>query len=103
MKPAEVSQPVESGGSVYLLRVNAVHAATVPEFDEVESIVRDEYLSRGREAALAEKLVELWQAADIRFNPRLMDKLAVTTGAYPYQVDVTETLTTGEYPWRKEQ
>jgi hypothetical protein len=81
-----------------------VLAATVPEFDEIGSIVREEYLSRGREAALSEKLAKLWQAADIRFNPRVMDNLAVTAGGYPYQVHVTETeLTTGEYRWREEQ
>jgi hypothetical protein len=43
LKPWEISQPVESGGSVYLLRVNTVLATTVPEFDEIGSIVREDH------------------------------------------------------------
>jgi parvulin-like peptidyl-prolyl isomerase len=78
MKSGEISQPVESAGSVYLLQVNSVVASSVPGFDEIVPDVRAEYLSRGREDALASKLAQLWLAADIRFNPGVAAELVVS-------------------------
>jgi len=71
LAPGEISPPVESSGGVYLLRALSVVPATVPEYQEVVPAVRQEFLARGRETALAEKLAWLWGEADVQFNPRV--------------------------------
>ena len=78
LAPGEVSQPVGSADSFYLIRLDDVAAAQVPDFRQVIPEVEAEYLSRGREAALENKLAELWQAADIQFNSSVTAGLAVT-------------------------
>ncbi len=91
LKSGEISHPVESGGRAHLLKANTVLAATVPEFSEIAPVVREEYLSRGREQALADKLEKLWQAANIQFSPRVAGDLAVSEKDYPELVRVAET------------
>ena len=70
LKPGEVSHPVEGAGGAYLLRVTDAVYPSVPQFSEIEAVVREEYLSRGREAALTRKLAQLWNRADIQFSER---------------------------------
>jgi hypothetical protein len=72
LKPGEVSHPVAGAGGAYLLRVTEAVSPSVPEFREIEAVVREEYLSRGREAALTNSLARLWRAADIQFNTRVV-------------------------------
>jgi hypothetical protein len=72
LKPGQISQPVAGAGGAYLLRVTDTVPASVPEFNEIAAVVREEYLSRGREAALTSRLAQLWQAADIQFNARVV-------------------------------
>ena len=71
LAPGEISQPVEGAGGVYLLRVTEVIPAAVPSYEDVLPVVRQEYLSRGREVALTRKLAALWQSADVELNPRV--------------------------------
>ena len=68
LEPGQISQPVEGAGGAYLLRVTDAVYSSVPEFGDIEAVVREEYLSRGREAALTRKLAVLWSRADIQFN-----------------------------------
>ena len=70
LTPGEISNPVEGAGGAYLLRVTDAIHPSVPEYSDIEAVVREEYLSRGREAALTEKLAQLWSTADIQFNAR---------------------------------
>lgn len=78
LNPGQISQPVASAGGAYLLQMITVLAPRVPEFSEIQQDVRAEYLSRGREAALADKLTQLWRSADIQFNPRVAGNLPVS-------------------------
>ena len=82
MNTAEISPPLKSAGNFYLLKVNLVTGTTVPELQEIESIVRNEYLSRGREQALADKLRLLWQASNIQFNSLVAADLSVSEQHY---------------------
>ncbi|MEH6580882.1 MAG: peptidylprolyl isomerase [Halioglobus sp.] len=79
LKPGQISQPVESAGGAYLLQVVSVTPPTVPDFDKIVLDVRAEYLSRGREDALANKLADLWQSADIQFSTPVVGNLAGET------------------------
>ena len=72
LKSGEISDPVESAGSAYLIKLITVRAPSVPAFSEILPDVRAEYLSRGREAALADKLAQLWRSTDIQFNPHIL-------------------------------
>jgi hypothetical protein len=90
LNPGEVSTPVESAGSVYLLQLVTVLAPSVPAFSEILPDVRAEYLSRGRETALADKLAQLWRSADIQFNSQVAEKLTVREAEYPEQVSVAD-------------
>jgi hypothetical protein len=71
LAPGEVSQPVDGAGGVYLLQVTEVIPASLPSYEEIVPVVRQEYLARGREAALTRQLAALWQSADVQFNPRV--------------------------------
>lgn len=72
LNPGDISHPVAGAGGAYLLRVSEAVAPSVPEYSNIEAVVREEYLSRGREIALTNKLAQLWQAADIQFNARVV-------------------------------
>lgn len=69
LAPGQISEPVPGAAGVYLLTMTAKAPATVAEFEQIEPLVRQEYLSRGRELALTGKLAELWHSADIQINP----------------------------------
>ena len=90
LNPGEVSKPVESASSAYLLQLVTVLAPSVPAFSEILPDVRAEYLSRGRETALADKLAQLWRSADIQFNSQVAEKLTVREAEYPQQVSVAD-------------
>lgn len=77
LKTGELSSPIERSEGVYLLHVNTVIESSLPNFDEIAGDVRVEYLSRGREAALTEKLHELKEGSDINFNSQLIREFAV--------------------------
>ncbi|MGI9284817.1 MAG: peptidyl-prolyl cis-trans isomerase, partial [Pseudomonadales bacterium] len=104
LKPGEISPPVESAGSAYLVRVSALVVPSVPEFSEITPDVRAEYLSRGREAALADKLAELWQAADIQLNPGVAEGLIVGQDDYPDRAHLAQGgARSNGYLWWAEQ
>jgi hypothetical protein len=67
----EISQPVEGAGGFYLLQVTDFVPANLPRYEDIVPVVRQEYLSRGREAALTRKLAALWRSADVQLNPRV--------------------------------
>jgi parvulin-like peptidyl-prolyl isomerase len=72
LAPGEISPPVEGAGGAYLLRVTSVIPPYLPEYQDITPIVRQEYLSRGRELALSEKLARLWREGDVQFNTRAL-------------------------------
>jgi hypothetical protein len=90
LRPGEISDPVESAGSAYLIKLITVDAPFVPAFSEILPDVRAEYLSRGRETALADKLALLWRRADIRFNPQVVGKLPISDKDLPLQPSVAK-------------
>ncbi len=71
LTPGSISHPVEGPGGAYLLQVTHSVSPSVPGFSDIEAVVLEEYLSRGREAALTDRLAELWRAADIELNDRV--------------------------------
>jgi hypothetical protein len=104
LNPGEVSTPVESAGSAYLLQVVTVLAPSVPAFSEILPDVRAEYLSRGRETALADKLAQLWRSADIQFNPQVAEKITVGQAEHPQRISVADAAVrtaqnTGRVAW----
>lgn len=104
LNPGEVSTPVESAGSAYLLQVVTVLAPSVPAFSEILPDVRAEYLSRGRETALADKLAQLWSSADIQFNPQVAEKITVGQAEHPQRISVADAAVrtaqnTGRVAW----
>jgi parvulin-like peptidyl-prolyl isomerase len=70
LAPGETSAPVEGVGGAYLLRVTSIIPPYLPAYQDIIAIVRQEYLSRGRELALAEKLARLWGEGDVQLNTR---------------------------------
>ena len=72
LAPGEISPPVEGAGGAYLLRVTSVIPPYLPEYQGIAPIVRQEYLSRGRELALSEKLARLRSEGDIQLNTRAL-------------------------------
>ena len=70
LAPGEISLPVEGAGGAYLLRVTSIIPPYLPEYQGIAPIVRQEYLSRGRELALTEKLASLWGEGDVQLNTR---------------------------------
>lgn len=68
--PGEISAPVEGAGGAYLLRVTSVIPAYLPAYQDIVPSVRQEYLSRGRELALTQKLARLWGEGDVQLNIR---------------------------------
>ncbi|NCF17657.1 MAG: hypothetical protein GWP63_05390 [Haliea sp.] len=71
LAPGEISQPVKGAGGFYLLQVTEVIPASLPRYEDIVPVVRQEYLSRGREVALTRKLAALWQSADVQLNPQV--------------------------------
>ena len=69
--PGEISPPVQGAGGAYLLRVTSIIQTQLSEYEDIAPIVRQEYLSRGRELALATKLASLWGEAEVQLNPRV--------------------------------
>jgi hypothetical protein len=68
LEPGEISPPVPGAGGVFLLQVIAKLPPAAPDFADIAPLVRQEYLSRGRELALTEKLASLWRDADVQLN-----------------------------------
>ena len=71
LMPGEISQPVKGAGGFYLIQVTEVIPASLPNYQDIVAVVRQEYLSRGREVALTSKLAALWQSAEVQLNPRV--------------------------------
>jgi parvulin-like peptidyl-prolyl isomerase len=71
LAPGEISAPVQGAGGAYLLRLASVTPAYLPDYKDIVPTVRQEYLSRGRELALTEKLQRLWGEADVQLNPHV--------------------------------
>ena len=68
LAPGETGEPVLGAGGAYLLRVTSLVPPHLPEYEEIAAIVRQEYLSRGREIALAEKLESLWEQGEVQLS-----------------------------------
>lgn len=81
LAPGEISPPVQGAGGAYLLRVTTVVPPYLPAYEDIIPLVRQEYLSRGRELALAGKLARLWADADVQLNSRVS-----AAGEYPGMV-----------------
>ena len=62
---------MKGAGGFYLIQVTGVIPASMPNYEDMVAVVRQEYLSRGREAALTSKLAALWQSAEVQLNPRV--------------------------------
>ncbi len=73
----EVSDPIQRSDGVYLLRAWDVTPAEVPDFDEVRAVVEGEYQRRGRDRALENTLVDLWEKADIDLNRKVKGGLVL--------------------------
>ncbi|MFT5483807.1 MAG: hypothetical protein ACI9GW_002466 [Halieaceae bacterium] len=75
LEQGEISGPISRPEGVYLISVQILEPAWVPDFDYIRENVVDEYHRRGRDRALEQTLARLWQDSDVRFN------IDVTAGA----------------------
>jgi hypothetical protein len=73
LNQGEISNPIQRPDGAYLLRARQVTPVAVPKFDEVRVHVESEYRRRGRDKALDDTLVDLWNQADIEINASVID------------------------------
>jgi parvulin-like peptidyl-prolyl isomerase len=65
MPSGAVSEPIESPAGVHIVRVVAVQPKELPRFEDIEDVVRREYLRRARDTALDERITSLQARAEI--------------------------------------
>jgi peptidyl-prolyl cis-trans isomerase C len=65
LEPGEISPPVRSGIGVHLLRLIEARPAVSPPFEEIETLIRSEYVRRAGDRALRVYLDQLREESDV--------------------------------------